>query len=386
MLEGGDPGAVPAVAEGRAGVQDEGSQLVALALAAAPLDGPDETWLDLCAGPGGKAALLAALAAERGARLVAHERAAPPRRPRRAGPCGGADGVLGVVAGDGTAAPFRPGTFDRVLVDAPCTGLGALRRRPEARWRRRAEDLPGLVRCSARWSTRALDLVRPGGVVALRHLLAGARRDRGGARGRAGVAPGRRARATPRPCCPACPTAPARSPAPSSSGPTATAPTPCSSPSSAAAPEPTGQLRGTLRALTGQLGTRGTDRAVDLEVLRGCSVDALAPPLCGPGAVVPLPHVQRHHHVPPAVEQVDHDLVVGPVAVEHAERTHSRVDVVQELTPQCRLRRGVRHPFVVAGQSPSWSSQRIRPPASAGRRSEMVIQRMVPPGPLSFAL
>ncbi len=164
VLEGGDPGAVPAVAEGRAGVQDEGSQLVALALAAAPLEGPDTTWLDLCAGPGGKAALLAALAAERGARLVAHERA-----PHRAGLVAralrSADGVLGVVAGDGTAAPFRPGAFDRVLVDAPCTGLGALRRRPEARWRRRAEDLPGLVQLQRSLVAAALDLVRPGGVV-----------------------------------------------------------------------------------------------------------------------------------------------------------------------------------------------------------------------------
>ncbi|MCW2844522.1 MAG: Fmu (Sun) domain protein, partial [Nocardioides sp.] len=71
VLEGGDPGAVPAVAEGRAGVQDEGSQLVAMALAAAPLTGRDETWLDLCAGPGGKAALLAATAAQRGAHLTA---------------------------------------------------------------------------------------------------------------------------------------------------------------------------------------------------------------------------------------------------------------------------------------------------------------------------
>ncbi len=164
VLEGGDPGAVAAVAEGRAGVQDEGSQLVALALAAAPVQGRDETWLDLCAGPGGKAALLAALAAERGARLVAHE-----RQPHRAGLVArsvrGSDGVLGVVTGDGTAAPFRDGTFDRVLVDAPCTGLGALRRRPEARWRRRPEDLRELVQLQSSLVESALDLVRPGGVV-----------------------------------------------------------------------------------------------------------------------------------------------------------------------------------------------------------------------------
>lgn len=74
LTEGGDPASVVAVREGRAGVQDEGSQLVASALAAAPLEGPDARWLDLCAGPGGKAALLAALAAGRGAVLVASER------------------------------------------------------------------------------------------------------------------------------------------------------------------------------------------------------------------------------------------------------------------------------------------------------------------------
>ncbi|MBX9247201.1 rRNA small subunit methyltransferase B, partial [Actinotalea ferrariae] len=90
VLAGGDPADVPGVRDGRVGVQDEGSQLVALALAEVPLDGmpaaPDvradghavvdgagERWLDLCAGPGGKAALLGALAAQRGATLVANE-------------------------------------------------------------------------------------------------------------------------------------------------------------------------------------------------------------------------------------------------------------------------------------------------------------------------
>lgn len=164
VLEGGDPGQVPAVAEGRAGVQDEGSQLVAIAAATAPVDGSDDRWLDLCAGPGGKAALLAALAAERGAALVASE-----RQPHRAGLVAsalrGADGVLGVVAADGTRAPYRAGAFDRVLVDAPCTGLGALRRRPEARWRRRPADIAELVPLQRRLVGSALDLVRPGGVV-----------------------------------------------------------------------------------------------------------------------------------------------------------------------------------------------------------------------------
>ena len=164
VLEGGDPGAVPAVAAGRAGVQDEGSQLVAMALAAAPVAGDDATWLDLCAGPGGKAALLAAIASQRDARLVAGER--QQHRARLvARSLAGADGTLGVVAADGTRPPWRRGAFDRVLVDAPCTGLGALRRRPEARWRRKPDDLVSLVLLQRALVGSALDLVRPGGVV-----------------------------------------------------------------------------------------------------------------------------------------------------------------------------------------------------------------------------
>lgn len=129
LSEGGEPGAIDAVREGRAGVQDEGSQLVAIALANAPLDGPDKAWLDGCAGPGGKAAMLAGLAAERGALLLASE-----KLPHRAGlvakALAGNPGPYQVIAADGTRPPWRSGTFDRVLMDVPCTGLGALRRRP----------------------------------------------------------------------------------------------------------------------------------------------------------------------------------------------------------------------------------------------------------------
>lgn len=163
-LAGGDPAAVPAVAEGRAGVQDEGSQLVAIALAAAAVPGPDRRWLDLCAGPGGKAALLAELAAERGAGLVANEvqqhRADLVRRALR-----GATGVAEVTVHDGRRPLWAPGTFDRVLVDAPCTGLGALRRRPEARWRRQPSDLDELVPLQRDLLDAALTLIRPEGVV-----------------------------------------------------------------------------------------------------------------------------------------------------------------------------------------------------------------------------
>ncbi len=163
-LAGGDPGAIPAVAQGRAGVQDEGSQLVAIALAAAGVEGRDVRWLDLCAGPGGKAALLAALGAGRGARLLANELLAH-RAALVAGSLRQAAGVLGLVVADGTRPPWATGTFDRVLVDAPCSGLGALRRRPEARWRRTPADLDALV--PLQWSllTAALGAVRPGGAV-----------------------------------------------------------------------------------------------------------------------------------------------------------------------------------------------------------------------------
>ncbi|MFE5834803.1 RsmB/NOP family class I SAM-dependent RNA methyltransferase [Streptomyces sp. NPDC056488] len=164
MAEGGEPGAIEAVKDGRAGVQDEGSQLVALALANAPLDGPDARWLDGCAGPGGKAALLAALASERGAALLASEK--QPHRARlveRA--LAGNPGPYQVIAADGTRPPWRPGSFDRVLVDVPCSGLGALRRRPEARWRRRPDDLDGFAPLQRGLLTEALRAVRVGGVV-----------------------------------------------------------------------------------------------------------------------------------------------------------------------------------------------------------------------------
>jgi 16S rRNA (cytosine967-C5)-methyltransferase len=159
-LPGGAPGEIPAVAQGRAHVQDEGSQLVALATVAAPLaGGPDTRWLDLCAGPGGKAALLAGLAAERGATLtaaeVAEHRAELVEQAVRGYPAH-------VLHADGRTVE---GSFDRVLVDAPCTGLGALRRRPEARWRRQPSDLPPLTRLQRELLVAAIRATRPGGVV-----------------------------------------------------------------------------------------------------------------------------------------------------------------------------------------------------------------------------
>ncbi|TCB95340.1 rRNA small subunit methyltransferase B [Micromonospora zingiberis] len=166
-LGGGSPGDLAAVADGRAHVQDEGSQLVANALAVAPLDGPDGRWLDLCAGPGGKSGLLGALAAQRDARLtaveVAEHRARLVEKATRGLP-------VTVLNTDGRLVGAEPklpeGHFDRVLVDAPCTGLGSLRRRPESRWRRQPSDLPALTRLQRELLTAGLRAVRPGGVVA----------------------------------------------------------------------------------------------------------------------------------------------------------------------------------------------------------------------------
>ena len=164
IMSGGDPGEVPQVRDGRAAVQDEGSQMVAVTLAEARVEGSDARWLDLCAGPGGKAGLLGALAAERGARLVANEvqehRAGLVRQAVRA-----LDNVE-VTVHDGREGPWQPGSFDRVMVDAPCTGLGALRRRPESRWRRGPDDLATLVPLQTALLRRAVELTRPGGVVA----------------------------------------------------------------------------------------------------------------------------------------------------------------------------------------------------------------------------
>jgi 16S rRNA (cytosine967-C5)-methyltransferase len=162
-LAGGDPAAVPAVRDGKAGVQDEGSQLVALALARAQIDGPDRRWLDTCAGPGGKSALLAGLL-PRGGSLVAAD--VGPHRARLVQSALGGSRGASVVVADGTIPGWRAEMFDRVLVDAPCTGLGALRRRPEVRWRRRPEDLPGLVHLQRRLLDAAAAAVRPGGVIA----------------------------------------------------------------------------------------------------------------------------------------------------------------------------------------------------------------------------
>ena len=166
-LEGGDPGSLEPVRNRMAAVQDEGSQLIARVAAEAPVTGQDGRsddqgrWLDLCAGPGGKAALMAALANIDGAHVDAVEvssvRADLVRKATEGLP-------VTVHVADGRDPGLETG-YDRVLVDAPCSGLGALRRRPEARWRKSEDDIAELNTLQSELLASAVELAKPGGVI-----------------------------------------------------------------------------------------------------------------------------------------------------------------------------------------------------------------------------
>jgi 16S rRNA (cytosine967-C5)-methyltransferase len=162
LTEGGDPGELAPVREGLAVVQDEGSQLVALLATRAPVEGEDTRWLDLCAGPGGKAVMLGALVAIEGGTLDAVDRA--PHRARLVEQA--TEGLpVRVHTGDARELALPEAAYDRVLVDAPCTGLGALRRRPEARWRREPGDVEALTELQRSLLRAGLERARSGGVV-----------------------------------------------------------------------------------------------------------------------------------------------------------------------------------------------------------------------------
>lgn len=153
----GNPGSLDLIKSRLIGVQDEGSQLVAEVFAKAS---SGSSWLDLCAGPGGKAALLSSIARTRGITFTANEFSAPR-----------AELVKQVVHGDrvlvsdGRTIDSLGEKFDAILIDAPCTGLGALRRRPEVRWRRTLQDLRALTQLQRELVSSAINALNPGGVL-----------------------------------------------------------------------------------------------------------------------------------------------------------------------------------------------------------------------------
>nr|MDQ2728121.1 hypothetical protein [Actinomycetota bacterium] len=151
-------------------VQDRASQLVAAHVGT----GAGERVVDVCAAPGGKATAMAwgpcgpqAAPGGEGPALVVAADVEPSRASLMAGNVDrlGLAGSVSVVVADATRPPWPPATFDRVLVDAPCSGLGVLRRRPDARWRIQPGDIDRLADLQRRLLTASAALVRPGGLL-----------------------------------------------------------------------------------------------------------------------------------------------------------------------------------------------------------------------------
>ena len=153
----GNPGALDLIKSRKIGVQDEGSQLVAEVFAKVARG---SSWLDLCAGPGGKAALLSSIARQRSITFTANEISAA--RAELVSQVVHGDRVL---VSDGRAIGLLTEKFDAILIDAPCTGLGALRRRPEVRWRRTLQDLRALTQLQRELVESAIQALEPGGVL-----------------------------------------------------------------------------------------------------------------------------------------------------------------------------------------------------------------------------
>ena len=157
----GIPSEFSPIIERRAGVQDRGSQLVVENFLATIK--PGLSWLDMCAGPGGKAAYLFHSLTEQdpSAKFLANEPV-----PHRAELVKRVVNNQQVVSFDATDPSNFAELFDRILVDAPCTGLGALRRRPESRWRKSLKDLKELVVLQRDLLSSAYQLLSPGGIIA----------------------------------------------------------------------------------------------------------------------------------------------------------------------------------------------------------------------------
>lgn len=154
----GAPGTLEVIRHRNAGVQDEGSQLVTTVFAAAVSD--KKNWLDLCAGPGGKAALLSSIATVDGAQFTANEISTPRAQLVKQVVAGAR-----VWVGDGREISTHGETFDAILIDAPCTGLGALRRRPEVRWRRTVQDLRELTQLQRELLDGAYEVLESDGIL-----------------------------------------------------------------------------------------------------------------------------------------------------------------------------------------------------------------------------
>lgn len=155
------PNEYPAIKDKRAGIQDMGSQLVA-EIFFGTSDSTSHSWLDLCAGPGGKAALLNNLLTENfpNAKFLANEPSE-----HRAELVARVVPKSKIISFDGRNSSEFGGTFDRILIDAPCSGLGALRRRPEARWRRSINDLKELLPLQRDLIDSAYEMLNVGGVI-----------------------------------------------------------------------------------------------------------------------------------------------------------------------------------------------------------------------------
>jgi 16S rRNA (cytosine967-C5)-methyltransferase len=157
------PSRVPQVQSGHVRVQDQGSQLAVLALLAAEVSVEDSRWLDLCAGPGGKAALMLAVAKQRNVYFEANE--VSTHRAKLVQQALDPISKLKVSIGDGRKLAEGGARFSRLLLDAPCTGLGALRRRPESRWRKKSTDIPELAKLQKDLFKASWDSLLPGGVL-----------------------------------------------------------------------------------------------------------------------------------------------------------------------------------------------------------------------------
>lgn len=169
VFTGGDAGRIPGVADGTVRVQDIGSQLTAHALVGARPAQATESWLDMSAGPGGKAAVLASLAALHDAKLQANDVSEHRTKLVEQALRVVDENVWSTSVADGVEMgddPANAQRFDRILLDAPCTGLGALRRRPESRWRRTPQDLATLTQLQSQLLDAAVNMLKPGGLLA----------------------------------------------------------------------------------------------------------------------------------------------------------------------------------------------------------------------------